>query len=175
MIGMLQMAPSQQILLGDKKTMKKVFFAFALLILSSGLLSCRSSAPPQNTFKEDFTLGRIIENNAHYLIPGARELFSSEYGSPEQPITQKQEEVAIQVEPANLPIFLATIQSDIEKSVINSGASIIGHGSGGGTGTPFSIQYRESEGFGIINVWGARGEGTNFFLIVLITENKIHD
>ena len=27
--------------------------------------------------------------------------------------------------------------------------------------------------FGVINVWGIPGEGTNFFLIVLITESEM--
>lgn len=149
--------------------MKKSILILALLILSASLFGCGNEAPSQSTFKENFTIGTTVEDNAQYLIPGSRELFGAEYGPP-VPFTQKQEEIALQIEPTDLPAFLTAIQSGIEESIINSGASIVGHGSGGVTGTSFSIQYRENEIYGVINVWGVRGEGTTFTLIVLITE-----
>jgi hypothetical protein len=142
-----------------------------LLILSINLSGCGSEASSQSTFKDNFTIGAIVEDNVQYLIPESRELFSSEYGEADQPFMQKQEEIALKIDSADVTAFTAAIRSGIEKSIINSGASIVGHGSGGVTGTSFSIQYRENEVYGIINVWGVRGEGTNFFLIVLITES----
>jgi len=152
-------------------TMKKTFL-FTLLTLGIGLFGCGSEVSSQSTIKEDFTIGTIVEDNAQYLIPGSRELFSSEYGASEEPFTQKQEEMTLQIDPADLPVFVAAVQAGIDESIINSGASIVGRGSGGLTGTSFSVQYREDQTYGVINVWGVRGEGTNFFLIVSITESK---
>ena len=149
--------------------MKKLILVFSLLILSTSLFGCGNEAPSQSMFKENFTIGTIVEGNTQYLIPGSRVLFGAEYGSP-VPFTQKQEEITLQVEPADLPVFLAAIRSGIEESIINSGASSVGHGSGSVTGTSFSIQYRENEIYGVINVWGIPGEGTAYTLIVLITE-----
>ena len=141
-----------------------------MLILVFNLVGCSGVPPAQSSFKENFTIGTIVEDNVQYLIPGSRELFGSEYGASEQPFTQKQEEIVLQIKPADLSAFVAAIQSGIEESIINSGASIVGHGTGGVTGTSFSVQYRENDVYGIINVWGVRGEGTTFTLIVLITE-----
>lgn len=155
------------------KQLKKT--AFALLILSISLFGCRSETTPQSTFKETFSIGTIVEDNAQYLIPESRELFGSEYGAVDEPFTQKQEEITLQIDPDNLSAFVAAIQSGIEKSIVDSGANIVGRGSGGVTGTSFSIQYREDQTYGVINVWGVRGEGTNFFLIVLITESMVND
>jgi hypothetical protein len=122
-------------------------------------------------FKDNFTIGTIVEDNEQYLIPGSRELFSNEYGTSGKPFTQKQEEIALQIDPSDLSAFIAAIQSGIDEAITTNGASIIGRGSAGLTGTSFSVQYRENEVYGIINVWGVRGEGTNFFLIVSITES----
>ncbi len=149
--------------------MQKSILVLVLLILSASLSGCGSEVPSQSTFKENFTIGVIIEDNAQYLIPGSHELHGSEYGPPE-PFTQKQEEIVFQIEPADLPVFLTAIRSGIDEAIINSGASIVGRGSGGGTDTSFSIQYRANEAYGVINVWGIRGEGTTYTLIVLITE-----
>jgi len=152
--------------------MKKSFFILSLLILSASLFGCTSeAAPSQSTFKDNFTIGAIVEDNAQYLLPESRELFSSEYGEVDQPFTQKQEEIALNIDPADITAFTVAIQSGIEESIIDSGASIVGHGSGGLTGTSFSIQYRQDQIFGVVNVWGVRGEGTSFFLIVLVTES----
>ena len=142
-----------------------------MLILSISLFGCGSEAPSLSTFMDNFTIGTIIEDNSQYLIPGARQLFSSEYGSPEQPFTQKQEEITLQIESVDLSDFLTAIRSDIEKSIVDSGASIVGRSSGGVTGASFSVQYRQDQTYGIINVWGVQGEGTNYTIIVLITES----
>ena len=151
--------------------MKKTFVVLALLVLIFSLFGCVSETTPQNTFKDDFTIGTIVEENAEYLLPESRELFSSEYGAVDEPFTQKQEELAFQINPEDISAFVAAIQSGTEKSIIDSGASIVGRGSGGVTGTSFSVQYRKDQTYGVINVWGVRGEGTDFFLIVLVTES----
>ena len=98
---------------------------------------------------------------------------ASEYGSSDDPFTQKQEEIALQIEQEELPAFVTALRAGIEESILDSGASIVGYGTGGVTGTSFSIQYREDELFGVINLWGIRGEGTNFFLIALISESTV--
>ena len=151
--------------------MKKTTLAFVMFILTISLFGCGKEVPSQDTFKEDFTIGVIVEDNAQYLIPGSRELSGSEYGSPDQPFTQKQEEMAIQIEESNLPEFIIAIRSDIEEAIIDSGASIVGRGSGGLTEISFSTQYQADQVFGVIDVWGVRGKGTNFYLIVMITES----
>ena len=149
--------------------MQKSILIFSLLILSAGLFGCESEVPSQSAFKENFTIGAIVEDNAQYLIPSSRQLFGSEYGEPE-PFTQKQEEIVLQIEPTDLPAFLTAVQSGVEEAILNSGASIVGRGKGGIIDTSFSIQYRADEIYGVINVWGMRGEGMTYTLIVLITE-----
>jgi len=76
----------------------------------------------------------------------------------------------IQIEPADLPTFITAIRSNIEEAIIDSGASIDGHAQGGVTGASFSISYREDNIYGVINIWGAPGEGTDYYLFMMITE-----
>lgn len=153
--------------------MRKSPLVLTLIILSSSLFACRSSVPSQSSFKENFSIGTIVVENEHFLIPEARELFASEYGSSDDPFTQKKEEMTLQIEQEELPAFITALRAGVEESILDSGASIVGYGSGGVTGMSFSIQYREDELFGVINLFGIRGEGKNFFLIVLITESTV--
>lgn len=153
--------------------MRRSLLVLTLIILGSSLFACRSSVPSQSAFKENFSIGTIVAENEQFLIPGGRVLSASEYGSSDDPFTQKQEEIALQIEQEELPAFVIALRAGIEESILDSGASIVGYGTGGVTGTSFSIQYREDELFGVINLWGIRGEGTNFFLIALISESTV--
>ena len=148
--------------------MKKSILLLVILCLS--LAGCGRGDSPIVSFKGTFTIGTIVEDNKQYLIPEGRQLFSSEYGESNRLFTQKQEEITIQIAAEDAPDFIAAIQSDIEDAVTNSSARIIGNGSGGVTGTSFSIQYLQEQTYGTICVCGILGEGTNFTLIVLITE-----
>ena len=151
--------------------MKKSMLLILLLLLSFSMFSCRSETLSQSSFKEEFTIGAVVENNAQYLIPGSRQLFSSEYGESEQPFTQKQEEMTLQIEAADIPDFFTAVRFEVEEAIFDSGASVIGQGSGGVTGASFSIQYQQDQTYGTIFVWGVRGEETNYTIIVLITES----
>jgi hypothetical protein len=151
--------------------MKKSMLLIILLLLSFSMFSCRSETLSQSSFKEEFTFGEIVENNAQYLIPGSRQLFSSEYGESEQPFTQKQEEMILQIEAADIPDFFTAVRSDVEEAIVGSGANIVGGGSGGVIEASFSIQYQQDQSYGTIFVWGVRGEGTNYTIIVLISES----
>jgi hypothetical protein len=153
----------------------KRLIALCLIVLS--LSGCgtigKDNLKAQSVFWESFSIGTIVENNERYLLPGSRQAFGTESGSSEQPFTQKKEEITLQIDPADLTAFHQSIQSDIDEAIVNSGANIIGRGSGGVTGTSFSIDYREEDIYGVINFWGAQGEGTKFFLIVLIYESTV--
>ena len=153
--------------------MKTLFQLSMLCFLVFSLTGCGSSAKDnprsQSAFKENFSIGTIVEDNAQYLIPGSRQLVGLESGPPE-PFTQKQEEMLIHIEPAYLPTFITALRSGIEEAIIDSGASIDGHAQGGVTGTSFSISYRENDIYGVINIWGAPGDGTDYFILMLITE-----
>jgi len=75
----------------------------------------------------------------------------------------------LQIDQADLPAFLSALRSGIEEAIVDSGASVDGHGQGGLTGTSFSISYRENDIYGVVNVWGV-GEDTDYYILVLITE-----
>ncbi|UCC62502.1 MAG: hypothetical protein JSV36_17325 [Anaerolineae bacterium] len=61
---------------------------------------------------------------------------------------------------------------DIEQTLTSNGATIQGGGFGDQADIKhFSVRYSEDETDGVINVWGVRGEGTSFTVIVLITES----
>jgi len=156
--------------------MKHVAKSLMLWVLVLILAGCgnteKDNSKSMSTFSENFSIGTIVEDNSQYLIPGSRSLFGSESGQPMPlvPFEQKQEEITLQIDPADLPAFLTAIQFGIDESITNSGATIVGRGSGGVTGTSFSISYREDDLYGVINVWGSQGGGTNYYLLIIITE-----
>jgi len=155
--------------------MKRFFHFITTCLIMVGLTGCvfpaKNDSAPQSVFWESFSIGTIVEENTQYLSSEPRQLFGSESGPPE-PFTQKQEEMIIQINQADLPAFLSALRSGIEEAIIDSGASIVGHGQGGVTGTSFSISYRENDIYGVANVWGAHGEGTTYYLLAMVTEGR---
>jgi len=155
--------------------MKQFFHFIIICLIMVGLAGCSSPAKndsaSQSMFWNNFSIGTIVEDNTQYLSSEPRQLFGSESGPPE-PFTQRQEEMILQIDQADLPTFLSALRSGIEEAIIDSGASIVGHGQGGVTGTSFSISYRENDIYGVVNIWGARGEGTTYYLLAMVTEGR---
>ena len=79
----------------------------------------------------------------------------------------------MQVEQENIAELMTLIQSDIQAAIIDSGAQQVG--SGGSSRFDeighFSYSYREGPIYRVINIWGFRGEATNFKVIAQITES----
>ena len=155
--------------------MKQIFKFVALCLLAVSLTGCgafaKNRSTSQSVFWDNFSIGTIVEQNTQYLASEYRQLFGSVSGPPE-PFQQKHEEMTIQIEATDLPAFLAALQSGIEETIIDSGATIDGRGTGGVTGTSFSISYRENDIYGVVNVWGSHGEGTTYYLLAIVTEGR---
>ena len=103
----------------------KQFINFIIIcLIMIGLAGCATTtnndSASQSVFWESFSIGTIIEENTQYLLLGSRQVFGSESGSSDQPFMQKQEEITLQIEPANLPAFLLDVQSNIEESITTS-------------------------------------------------------
>ena len=159
--------------------MKKTTLIITILLAGFGLGSCgitsRQSSQDthqQSEFKQTFSLGTIVEDHQDLLLDGPR-LASGMEAGPRDPFIQIQEEMVIQVNPENAAALIEIIQSDIEENLSKSGASIIGKGNWEIQPEPtayFSYNYTQDSFFGVINVWGVRGEGNTLVLIVQITE-----
>lgn len=150
--------------------MKRFFIMFFVVMILTGCeTQGRNEAKSNSTFWENFSIGMVVEANAQYLAPGSRPLSGSESGPPE-PFTQKHEEMKLQIDPSNVPTFIAAVQSGIDNAITNNGAEIVGRGSGGLIGTSFSTSYRENNIYGVIHIQGIQGEGTTYYLLMTITE-----
>jgi len=155
--------------------MKQIFNFVTFCLLTVSLAGCgipaKNASVSQSAFWEDFSIGTIVDENTQYLVSESRDLYSSESGPPE-PFEQRQEEMMIQIEADDLPAFLTALQSGIDEAIIDSGATIVGRSTGGVTGTSFSISYRENDVYGIVNVWGSHGEGSTYYLLAIVTEER---
>ena len=161
--------------------MKNITIFITILITLFGLGSCgivsRESSQvvqEQSDFKQTFSLGTIVENHHELLLEGPHVSSGMEAG-PREEFMQIQEEMVIQVDPDNTAALLELIQSDIEELISSSGATIVGIGNWEIQPEPtayFSYNYTQDSIFGVINVWGVRGEGNTFVLIVQITESQ---
>ena len=152
--------------------MKKLGSMFVLLIIFVNLFGCRraTQTPSQSTFKANFSLNPVVENNKQFLLEETYHSSGAESGLQESFI-QSHEEMAIQIDPANVPAFMRAVGSDIEKALIDSDARILGNEDGSNDIEHFSFSYNENEIQGTIHVWGIPGEGTKFTIVALITES----
>jgi hypothetical protein len=155
--------------------MKRLPFFLTLLITICSLIGCgnagRAIPASPSAFAASFSLESIIEANERYLI-AKHTLSSGTVSEPPTPFFQKHEEAIVQIDPTNVSAFIEAIRFDILETLTKSGTKIDGLGTGGQAEAEyFSYRYSEGEIDGVINVWGVRGEGTSFTLIVLIIES----
>ncbi len=153
--------------------MKRTGLSIILLFLIAGLSGCgiavSTTASPSNVM-QSISLESLISANQEYLTSQA-DLSSTTVFEPGIDFFQKEEGARLQLDPADITTFMNGVRSEIEGSIASSEAEIIGRGGGGlGEGSSFSIRYREDDVDGVINVWGVRGEGNSFTIILLITE-----
>jgi hypothetical protein len=162
--------------------MKRPALLFTVVLTALGLVSCgivsRQTSRGQSTFKENFSIGPVVEAHKELLLEGPRKLSGTEFG-PREPFTQYQEEMTVQIDPVNINALMEAIKFDIEEAITSGGAEILGQGGGASPGsennpdgvTNFSFSYSEDDFYGVIHVWGVRGDCTNFHIIALITES----
>ena len=150
-----------------------------VMMVIFGLISCgtrsKETSPEQSTFKEDFSIGLIIESHKDLLIEGSLALSGMEAG-PREPFVQSHETMTIQVDSRNATTLFESIRSDVVETLSNSGATIVGSGGMDAQADPsayFSYDYSEGPFYGVINIWGLQGEDTNFVIISQITESKV--
>lgn len=157
--------------------MMRLRFVFILFTLFCLVAGCKSTDEEQrSTFFSNFSIGEIIARNEQFLLPESRTLGGTEAG-PEATPFQKHEEMIVQIDTANVPRFMEAVKTDIQQAILDSGARI--EGQGGGFQDPvkgqadidyISFRYSQDEASGIINLYGVRGEGTNYVIIVILTE-----
>ena len=95
---------------------------------------------------------------------------AGEFG-PSEPFIQRIEDIVLQIDETDIPLFLGALKDDIRAEVKESGGKVEGEASGvSHLMQHFSVSYRQDGAFGVINVWGVSGEGTNYYLISDITE-----
>ena len=152
--------------------MKKPFLIFIFLILSANLFGCDSKVTlQQSTFKSRFSLNAIVEANREYLLEETRVISGAEVG-PREPFVQSHEEIMVQIDPAKISSFFQAVRLDVSQSLTDSNANVLGQEVNGNQDIGFfSYSYSENDLYGTITVWGVRGEGTNFYLITIITES----
>lgn len=162
--------------------MKRIARLLICVIMAFGLVSCgivgeeRSSLaqPEQSIFKQNFSIGAIIETHKDLLIEGPLTLSGTEAG-PREPFIQSHETMTIQVDPDNASFLFEAIISDLEETLMNSGATIVGSGGTDVHADPiayFSHSYSEGSFYGVVDVWGIRGKENTFIIISQITESR---
>lgn len=157
--------------------MKRVDFLFILVVVLCGISGCQRGVNHQmrSVFYSTFSLGEIVTRHEKFLLPESRSLSGTEAGPATSPY-QKHEEMTVQIDPANIPSFMEAVKTDLQKALLDSNARIEGQGGSfqDPTGGPIdfiSYRYSDVETRGIVNLYGVRGEGTSYIIIVIVTEN----
>ncbi len=158
--------------------MKKILFLLTISITILGLAGCGTAQDSawgeQSNFKQNYSLGQIIEAHQELLMEGPRTLSGSEAG-PIEPFIQSQEEMILQVEPSNAAALLEAIRSDIHETLEKNSVRLLGSSGSDVNLDPvahFSYSYGEGPFYGVINIWGFQGEGNTLIIISEITESK---
>jgi hypothetical protein len=151
-----------------KRTGLSIILLFLIASLSGCGIAASTTASPSNVM-QSISLEALISANQGDLISQA-DLSSTTVFEPGIDFFQKEEGARLLLDPTNISAFMGAVRSEIEGSIASSEAEIIGTGGGLDEGSSFSIRYREDDVDGVINVWGVRGEGNSFTIILLITE-----
>lgn len=158
--------------------MKRTILLMTLMITLGSLFGCevvrQESSSDQSRFKQNFSLGSIVINHSELLLEGPLASSGMEAG-PRAPFTQSQEYMTVPISPENTTALLTSIQSDMQDSLSEYGANILGSSGNDKLANPiayFSINYSEGSFYGTVNIWGVRGEGNTLILISEITESR---
>ena len=65
-------------------------------------------------------------------------------------------------------MFLSRIKGKVEEQLRNSGCRVFGEGS---VGNNYILEYTDGSVNGWIDIWGLRGQGDSYKLVIIITEN----
>ena len=162
--------------------MRRTVQLLMVMLTTCGLVSCGivsreisslETPQEQSTFKQTYSIGPVIEAHKELLIDGPRALSGMEAG-PREPFIQSHEYMVIQVDSDNATSLFESIRSDVGETLSNSGAMIEGSSGMDARANPiayFSYSYTEGPFYGVVDVWGVRGEGTQFILISQVTES----
>lgn len=154
--------------------MKRTTLALLILLSSVIFMSCRSAdeslSTPPSTFAVEFSLGEIIDANKDLLLAEGI-VTGRETSSIPDAFYQLNQEAVVQLDLFDEAIFMQAIRADIECAIIEQADGINSTGRGSqDQESYFSNQYNAEEKDGLINVWGVRGLGADFVVIVLIVE-----
>jgi hypothetical protein len=157
--------------------MKRLLLVLVFFGLLCGISGCVSTInqPGRSIFYSTFSIGEIVAKNDSYILPESRNLSGTEAG-PAAPPYQKHEEMIVQIDPADISGFMEVVKTDIQQAILDSGARIEGQGGSlqnqtGGQIDYISFRYSQNEASGIINLYGVRSEGTNYIIIIVLTES----
>jgi hypothetical protein len=155
------------------ETMKNFALLFVMLGFFASLSGCKGSTSESHhsTFKDDFLINEVIENNRQLLLDEAWHSSGAESG-PGDRLNQFHQETVVQIDPSNVLEFMTALRSDIQQSLIDSDLRILGSEAGSNMMQHFSFSYGGNKMQGSIHVWGILGRETEFAIITLITENE---
>jgi hypothetical protein len=157
-----------------KKSFQLLIFAFIFLGLASCGIASQKRSQQQSTFKQNYSIGLFIEKHQDLLMEGSRALSGMETG-PNEPFIQSNEYTTFQIASDNTSALMEALRTDIVETINVNGATIVGSSGSDSQADPvahFSYSYKEAPFYGVVNVWGIRGEGSTFTIISQITESR---
>ena len=153
--------------------MKRKMFVLISLIFLLGNTGCGNvkdtPIEPPSSFAEEFNIRDILEANGTQLIANSgREVTESSI-----PLYHKDEEAIVQLDLGIEVELMETVWANVQAEIRKSGALI--HSADKRAqekAEHFTCQYSNGEVSGLINLWGIRGQDTEYTVIALIVESK---
>jgi hypothetical protein len=153
----------------------KIALIISIILLTACQAMEEQKTDTQSAFKGSFSLASLVEKNQGLLLPGSSWTASGTESGHFEPFTQSQEESVLQVDSAHTQALWEALQAGIQDEITRQGGEIVGsgesHSDQANEPSHFSYSYQEGQFFGVINLWGVRGEGDTFVVITQITES----
>jgi hypothetical protein len=147
--------------------------ALLLLTVSVAMLfdACTAQPIPRSAFLAGFSAADIIKGS--YDQAGVQRQFkvsggasSSKLGS--RSIHHRDEIADLVINASDEPLFLSRIKGKMEEQLRNTGCKVFSEGSGDNN---YTLEYTDGTVNGWIDIFGLRGQGDSYKLVIVITEN----
>jgi hypothetical protein len=155
---------------GDKIVMNRRYAQVFVICVVVPLAACSGTPETKSAFLSSFSTKDAIEKS--FNSPDGAPGFSVNNGGTSESLGSRRvyhrnDRAELTIKEGDESSLLPRIKEQVEQQLGTSGCRI--NGSGSGTGS-YSIGYTDGTAHGWIDIWGVRGIGDRYTIVVTITE-----
>ena len=133
--------------------------------------ACAARPPSKSKFLASFSAAEVIKRSYDQADAQKQPTISSSESSSvlgSRRVYHRDDRADLVISKSEEPLFLLRIKREIEEQLQKSGCKMFAGGSGDNN---YAIEYTDGTVNGWIDIWGMRGAGDTYRVIIIITEN----